>query len=192
MKNDRTLPAEERNRRSRPRTVSRGTPDAAAIPRNPWPSAARASMSPITAVPSQRRASSHAGSSTCVTPQDAHRARRGRIATGTRPAVNPAAGPRDRARPAAPRTRDTKAGRYRELLDAGRVVAYREQWCLRAPSRPSPSFAKGNGEGRPHSDMLKVSSRTSRPQPEPRENTPAHRQRRIRPTRAHRKRRLTA
>jgi len=31
--------------------------------------AARASISPITAVPSHRRASSHAGSSTCVTPR---------------------------------------------------------------------------------------------------------------------------
>ena len=88
MKNSRTRPADPRNRRSLARTVPSGTPDAAAIGRNPWPRAARASMSPITAVPSHRRASSHAGSSTCVTPHDAHRARRGRTATGTRPAVN--------------------------------------------------------------------------------------------------------
>jgi hypothetical protein len=33
------------------------------------------------------------------------------------------------------------------------------------------SFAKGHGEGRRHSDMLNVSSRTSPPQPKPPENT---------------------
>ena len=82
------LPAEDRNRRSRPRTVSSGTPDAAAIDRNPCPRAARASMSPITAVPSHRRASSHAGRRTCVAPHEEHRARRGRTATGSLPAVN--------------------------------------------------------------------------------------------------------
>src|SRR5216683_912820 len=87
VKNPRTRPAEERNRRSLSRTVSCGTPLAAAIDRNPWPRAARASMSPITAVPSHRRASTHAGSSTCVTPHEPHRARRGRTLTGTRPAV---------------------------------------------------------------------------------------------------------
>ena len=43
-------------------------PVAAAIDRNPCPRAARASMSPITAVPSHRRDSTHAGSSTCVDP----------------------------------------------------------------------------------------------------------------------------
>ena len=67
--------------------MSSGTPDAAAIDRNPWPRAARASMSPITGVPSHRRDSSHAGSRTCVAPHAAHRARRGRTATGNRPAV---------------------------------------------------------------------------------------------------------
>ena len=88
VKNPRTRPAEERNRRSLSRTVSCGTPLAAAIDRNPCPRAARASMSPTTAVPSHRRTSTHAGSSTCVTPHDAHRARRGRTFTGIRPAVN--------------------------------------------------------------------------------------------------------
>ena len=84
VKNPRTRPAEERNRRSLSRTVSRGTPLAAAIDRNPCPRAARASMSPITAVPSHRRASSHAGRSTCVAPHAEHRARRGCTLTGTR------------------------------------------------------------------------------------------------------------
>jgi hypothetical protein len=55
-----------------------------------------------------------------------------------------------------------------KLLHNGPVVAYREHRCLRAPSRPSPSFAEGHGEGRPESDTLKVSSSTSRPQPETR------------------------
>jgi hypothetical protein len=54
---------------------------------DPWPRAARASMSPITAVPSHRRASSHAGRRTCVVPHEEHRARRGRTATASRPAV---------------------------------------------------------------------------------------------------------
>ena len=35
VKNSRTRPADERNRRSLARTVPSGTPDAAAIPRNP-------------------------------------------------------------------------------------------------------------------------------------------------------------
>ena len=87
VKPSRTLPAEDRNRRSRPRTVSSGTPDAAAIDRNPCPRAARASMSPITAVPSHRRDSSHAGRRTCVAPHEEHRARRGRTDTASRPAV---------------------------------------------------------------------------------------------------------
>lgn len=39
--------------------------------------------------------------------------------------------------PPAPGTR--KMAVTQHLLDDGRVVAYREQWCLRAPSRPSPS-----------------------------------------------------
>jgi hypothetical protein len=42
--------------------------------------------------------------------------------------------------PAAARTR--KQAITQKRLDAGRAVAYREQWCLRAPSRPSPSFGK--------------------------------------------------
>jgi len=88
VKNSRTLPADARNRRSRPRTVSCGTPLAAAIDRDPCPRAARASMSPITAVPSHRRASSHAGRRTCVAPHEEHRARRGRTATASLPAVN--------------------------------------------------------------------------------------------------------
>jgi hypothetical protein len=87
VKNSRTRPAEDRNRRSLSRTVSSGTPDAAAIDRNPCPRAARASISPITPVLSHRRASSHAGRRTCVDPHEAHRARRGRTLTGTRPAV---------------------------------------------------------------------------------------------------------
>jgi len=87
VKCSRTLPADKRKRRSRSRTVSSGTPDAAAIDRNPAPRAARASISPITAVQSHRRDSSHAGSRTCVDPHAEHRDRRGWNATGIRPAV---------------------------------------------------------------------------------------------------------
>ena len=42
--------------------------------------------------------------------------------------------------PAAARTR--KQAVTQKRLDAGHAVAYREQWCLRAPSRPSPDFGK--------------------------------------------------
>jgi hypothetical protein len=42
--------------------------------------------------------------------------------------------------PAAARTR--KQAVTEKRLDAGRAVAYCEQWCLRAPSRPSPDFGK--------------------------------------------------
>jgi hypothetical protein len=87
VKNSRTRPAEDRNRRSRSRTEPSGTPVAAATDRNPSPRAARASMSPITSAESHRRSSSHAGSSTCVAPHEEHRARRGRTATATRPAL---------------------------------------------------------------------------------------------------------
>src|SRR6266571_4749247 len=69
-------------------TGSSATPLAAAIDRNPCPRAARASMSPITAVPSHRRASTHAGSSTCVTPHEPHCSRGGGTPAATRPAVN--------------------------------------------------------------------------------------------------------
>lgn len=41
---------------------------------------------------------------------------------------------------AAARTR--KQAVTQKRLDAGRAVAYREQWCLQAPSRPSPHFGK--------------------------------------------------
>ena len=42
--------------------------------------------------------------------------------------------------PAAARTR--KQAVTEKRLDAGHAVAYREQWCLQAPSRPSPDFGK--------------------------------------------------
>ena len=68
--------------------------------------------------------------------------------------------------PAAPGTR--KKAVTEHLLDDGRAVAYREQWCLRAPSRPSPRLRqKDSGEGRPITDTLTVSSHPTPPQPEP-------------------------
>ena len=69
-----------------PAPCPRGTPDAAAIDRNPAPRAARASISPITAVPSHRRDSSHAGQ------QDVRRRRTTSTATaaaGTPPGSGP-------------------------------------------------------------------------------------------------------
>jgi hypothetical protein len=66
------------NRRNQPRTVAAGRPACKAARRCPHPAAARASAAPITPTSSARRSSTPAGSSTCVTPQPAQRARRGR------------------------------------------------------------------------------------------------------------------
>lgn len=54
-----------------------------------------------------------------------------------------------------------------ELLDSGRVIAYREQRCLQAPhGPPREALSEDHGEGRPRSDTLTVSSHASAPQPE--------------------------
>ena len=50
--------------------------------------------------------------------------------------------------PPAPGTR--KKALAEQFLDADRAVAYRKQWCLRAPSRPSPDFAKRSRGGPSH------------------------------------------
>src|SRR5262249_39795269 len=158
-------PAEERNRRSLSRTVSCGTPLAAAIDRNPCPRAARASMSPITAVPSHRRASTHAGRRTCVTPHRPHRARRGRTPTPTRPPPRPPSAPPP-PDPPPPPTQKLPA-LPQTPPQTRRAVAYREQRCLQAPHGPPRTSGKGNGEGRPETDTLTVSSHATLPQPEP-------------------------
>src|SRR5436309_6593214 len=85
VKNTRTAPAREPNRRSQPRTVSTGRPHAAAIDRAPAPAAFAASAAPITSARSTRLASTNTGKSTCDTPQPAQRARRGRSLTGPCP-----------------------------------------------------------------------------------------------------------
>ena len=74
----RTAPAREANRASQSRTVDAGLPRPDAIGRNPSPAAFPASAAQITATPSARRSRQLTGSSTCVTPQPAHRDRRGR------------------------------------------------------------------------------------------------------------------
>jgi hypothetical protein len=95
VKNTRTAPAREPNRRSQPRTVSTGRPHAAAIDRAPAPAAFAASAAPITSARSTRLASMNTGRSTCDTPQPTQRARRGRSLTGpcpprsTRPRAHP-------------------------------------------------------------------------------------------------------
>lgn len=67
-----------RARRNQPRTVPSARPSRAASERNPAPPAAASSATPIVSVESARRTSTDGGSSTCVTPQPRHRARRGR------------------------------------------------------------------------------------------------------------------
>lgn len=89
----RTASTRPPNRRNQPRTVSAGRPNPAAIRRYPTPLALADSAAPITTTASARRNSSPAGSSTCVTPQPLHRARRGRVGST----------------PSSPRTRRTRA-----------------------------------------------------------------------------------
>ena len=168
VKNSRTRPAEAPNRRSRPRTVSSGTPDAAAIDRNPCPRAARASMSPITAVPSHRRASTHAGRRTCVARHEPHRARRGRTLTGTRPAVKTRRGtawPHPPSRPPQPGHESPplrrKSSAAAMLLP---TVSNGASKHLTALPRASP---KVTGKAGPVTDTLTVSSHATPPQPEP-------------------------
>lgn len=78
----RTGSARPANRRIQPRTVSTGLLNAAAIDRYPPPAAFAANADPITTAASARRTSSTTGNNTCVTPQPAHRDRRGRTRTG--------------------------------------------------------------------------------------------------------------
>ena len=139
-----------RNRRSRSRTVSSGTPLAAAIDRNPWPRAARASMSPITPVPSHRRASSHAGSRTCVDtaraaprPPRAHRHRE--------PARREDPPPDRMTPPAQPATaaRTRKQAVTEQRLDAAMLLPTVSNGASAHPHGPPRASRKGNGEGRP-------------------------------------------
>ena len=142
VKNPRTRPAEERNRRSLSRTVSCGTPLAAAIDRNPWPRAARASMSPITAVPSHRRASTHAGSSTRDPARAAPRPPRPHPHRDPPRREHP---PQDRVAPPAqpaPAAGTRKQAVTQKLLRNRRAVAYREQRCLQAPHGPPRTSGK--------------------------------------------------
>jgi hypothetical protein len=74
----RSNPERPRAARSHPRTVPGGRPRRSAIGRCPAPRALATSAAPITSAPSRRRATQHAGSSTCVTPHPRQHARRGR------------------------------------------------------------------------------------------------------------------
>jgi hypothetical protein len=67
----------------------------------------------------------------------------------------------------APAARARKKAITEQLLDAGRIVAYREQRCLQAPhGPPREALPEDHGEGRPRPDTLTVSSHASAPQPE--------------------------
>lgn len=78
--------AREANRRSQPRTVPAGRPNAAAIHRCPRPAALASRPALITAATSARPDSATAGSSTCLPAQPPQRARRGRSRTRLRTA----------------------------------------------------------------------------------------------------------
>jgi hypothetical protein len=98
----RSTPARAANRRSHPRTVAAGRPNRSATRRCPHPAAAHTNAAPITPATSARRASTPIGSSTCVTPQPPHRARRGRSRHRTSPSpriTRARAHPHGRSRP---------------------------------------------------------------------------------------------
>ena len=81
--------ARRRARRSQPRTVAGGRPSRAAIMRCPWPTAASSNAAMITSVPSRRRGTDDAVSSTCVFAHGWQTARRGRSGRRSRaPAVD--------------------------------------------------------------------------------------------------------
>jgi hypothetical protein len=147
--------------------VSSGTPDAAAIDRNPCPRAARASMSPITAVPSHRRASTHAGRRTCVARHEPHRARRGRTLTGTRPAVKTRRGtawPHPPSRPPQP-GHESPPLRRRSSATAVLLPTVSNGASKHLTALPELRQRSRGGPVRP--DMLTLSSHTSHPQPKP-------------------------
>jgi hypothetical protein len=150
----RTASTRPANRRSQPRTVSAGRPNAAAIRRCPTPAALAASAAPITATASARRSNNPAGSSTCVTPQPAHRARRGRTrhtppeprtararacpqpaSTPEHPGqtIRPATNRRSTAATSPPTVTNDASARHRTALpwnparDDGRAVAHHER-----------------------------------------------------------------
>jgi hypothetical protein len=81
VKNIRTAPARNANARSHPRTVAPGRPSRPAIDRHPDPTALAVNAAPITSTVSALRTSTDTGNSTCVTPHDGHRPRRGRSLT---------------------------------------------------------------------------------------------------------------
>jgi hypothetical protein len=90
-----------------------------------------------------------------------------------------------------PAARTPKQAVTEKRLDAGRAVAYREQWCLQAPSRPSPDFGKKvTGRAVPYPTRSRCRRTPPRRNQNHHENH-AHHQRRNQPADAHPERRLT-
>jgi len=90
-----------------------------------------------------------------------------------------------------PAARTRKQAVTQKRLDASRAVAYREQWCLQAPSRPSPDFGKkATGRADPYPTRSRCRRTPPRRNPNHHENH-AHQQRRNHANDAHPERRLT-
>ncbi len=122
--------------RNQPRTVDAGTPSSDPIGRCPDPAARATSAAPITLTAYARRDSTVTGSSTCVTPQPGHRARRGRNRPGKpRGPRGSVPTPRAQCRRAV-RAPDAPAAQPR--LDPNLISLYRYQRCLRASSTALP------------------------------------------------------
>jgi hypothetical protein len=159
----RTASSRPANRRSQPRTVSVGRPNTKAIRRCPAPPALAESAQPITTAASARRSSNPTGSSTWVTPQSTHRARRGRSRTEpctprtdrSRPCPQPASTPEHpghASRPPTSRRSTAAASPPTVTTTPPRVIA--------RPSRGTP--ARDNGRAVAYPDVLTVPPETNK------------------------------
>ena len=192
-KASRTCPARPANRRSQPRTVSAGTPSNRAIRRCPTPRAAAASADPITPASSGRRASTPAGSSTCVTPHPRHRDRRGRTTLPRRPGpkiTRLRACPHGASRPSQPGHARPPSFSIRSTPRASLPTV-----STGAPLHPHAALPgaspKDHGEGRPETDTLTVSSSTTPRNHNPHITSPPSLNDASRPLHAHTERRRT-
>src|SRR5205809_2657180 len=134
----RAASAREPKRRNHSRTVPSGRSTSPAIGRAPNPAAFATIAAPTTPTASARRSSTPTGSSTCVPPHPRHTARRGR--TNQPPdsvrTTRARACPHPVSTPEQPRT--CQLTPHQPPLDLGRIHAYRQHRCLRAPPRGPP------------------------------------------------------
>ena len=159
--------AREANRASQSRTVDSGLPTSRATGRCPSPAALPASAAQITATPSARRSRQLTGSSTCVTPQPAHRDRRGRsrqpIPCSPR-ITRGRACPHPASRPGHPGQRNRPAARRRSTTHASPSTV--TTGASAHPARPSRYLGhEKDGRAAANPDLITVASHTKKDNP---------------------------